>query len=1219
MTIRKLLFVLLLYSLLAGIVAYFRNPDDLKLIFNTWLFLTAVGIAGLLLVVVLQSGIEWWARRRAARSAQPAAEVKASVHEDDAALAGLLREADDQLAQAPVSPGERSMRASGLPLHLIVGPERSGKTAAVHNCGVELRPLAGQVAGGESIVPTQVANLWLGHDSLFCEVGGRVFSSELERFTAFLGVLKSGGSTSGLRALKRGLSLRSVLLVYDSRAFAGTPDQSALSKSAQQIRDRLSAIAAVFGARFPVYVLFTNLDGTVRSDGVPYFSQFFARLGESEAGQVLGVLSPENPPSQQNRVWAEAETKRLSRLFQSVLMRLGDRRMLALAQETEASKKPGIYEFPREFRKIRGPLIQFLVDVFKPDPLKASPWMRGFFFAGTRKTEQLDGASTEMPSVYASRRSQAEATRIFSPQRPGSATEQMSVFSPSASLRLVDRWLFLTELFHTVLGLDQPIVHRMAPAGKFERYRKAVIGTCAACAIFLFLVWTTSFINNWGMVRDMDASVTSVKTASTDLSLANLKALENLRAELEQLDRDDSWIPHWGLYTGDRLKESGLKAYFDRLKLLSLLGINKTLVQHLRKLDTPATYDKLKAHRILSTEACKVDRPFLSKVLMDTTIETHPEVVGTSRALLGKQFDFYIQHLKKEYEPLVQLEEDRTAVAIARDSLSKASGPEKRYQQILGIVRGQVKPLEVSASYAEVLTGSNGVPGEFTKDGRAAFENEVSDGNFRVGDDCVMGSIESAKSVVIGMEAQNQIRSLYYREYAKAWREFLGSYRVKSFSGAKDAASKLGKLADTLKSPLLGIVRLVAINTKFEDKAAAASVLEKAEQGVARSGKVPQPSSGLQKGIAIAKQNMAESGPPLMTAADVTRLFQPAWFTTPQQDLLVDEHNKGYVEGLSKLQQSMENYDSASTVEKPGAIQPARAAAQAATSAYQSLIANFRDTGEDGTTGILSQLLEEPIKHAKVWIPANPEVLLSGKGDGELQKVCSAIGPLLKKYPFDWQSHENATLNEIGNAFAPGQGKVWQYTQQSGAELVVRHGKEWVPNPTPPQGVHVDARLPQFLTRAQQLTDAFFAGGGTQPKFTYKLRPIPGYEGVIKLVLDGTEMDSSATSLQKDFHWPGASPGAEGISGPRVYPGTSPFGKFSGDLWGVFRLFKNADERTLNNPQVQWSQSKGIDGSSQLLKPPAKIEILDFPGGADLFNPKFFEGLRCPQKAVSTN
>jgi hypothetical protein len=39
----------------------------------------------------------------------------------------------------------------------------------------------------------------------------------------------------------------------------------------------------------------------------------------------------------------------------------------------------------------------------------------------------------------------------------------------------------------------------------------------------------------------------------------------------------------------------------------------------------------------------------------------------------------------------------------------------------------------------------------------------------------------------------------------------------------------------------------------------------------------------------------------------------------------------------------------------------------------------------------------------------------------------------------------------------------------------------------------------------------------------------------------------------------------------------------------------------------------------QTINPPARVEFVEFPGGVDLFNPKFFETLTCPGRAVTVN
>ena len=55
-----------------------------------------------------------------------------------------------------------------------------------------------------------------------------------------------------------------------------------------------------------------------------------------------------------------------------------------LSREQDPSQLPGIYEFPREFRKLRLPLVRFLVELCKPSQLNVGPFLRGFYFSGVR-------------------------------------------------------------------------------------------------------------------------------------------------------------------------------------------------------------------------------------------------------------------------------------------------------------------------------------------------------------------------------------------------------------------------------------------------------------------------------------------------------------------------------------------------------------------------------------------------------------------------------------------------------------------------------------------------------------------------------------------------------------------------------------------------------------------------------------------------------------------
>ena len=84
--------------------------------------------------------------------------------------------------------------------------------------------------------------------------------------------------------------------------------------------------------------------------------------------------------------------------------------------------------------------------------------------------------------------------------------------------------------------------------------------------------------------------------------------------------------------------------------------------------------------------------------------------------------------------------------------------------------------------------------GAFTKKGQLLFEDLVAKGNFGSGGEvCVMGT-----SAVLGRalepDARDQLKSLYYRQYADAWRDFLGSFKVIPYKGPEDAAHRLSIL-----------------------------------------------------------------------------------------------------------------------------------------------------------------------------------------------------------------------------------------------------------------------------------------------------------------------------------------------------------------------------------------------------------------------------------------
>ena len=236
--------------------------------------------------------------------------------------------------------------------------------------------------------PRRLCNLWLAKDAIFAEIGGRMFGGELGRWSQLLTALRPQVAVPFWRRLwsetEAPADLRGVIAFCDSKELTGaSSDPQRLERYSRDWQERLRAIAVRFGADFPVYMVVT------KCDKIPFFSDFFRRLPESEVNQVLGcTLSAQvSQTAGPNEVFAEAEAKRLTASFRPLYHALARRRLTHLAHEPNFAQRPGVYEFPRELKRIRSPLVQFLTDVFRPNSLGPSLRLRGYYLIGTRETE----------------------------------------------------------------------------------------------------------------------------------------------------------------------------------------------------------------------------------------------------------------------------------------------------------------------------------------------------------------------------------------------------------------------------------------------------------------------------------------------------------------------------------------------------------------------------------------------------------------------------------------------------------------------------------------------------------------------------------------------------------------------------------------------------------------------------------------------------------------
>jgi type VI secretion system protein ImpL len=1243
---RSVLFFLFLYVVLVWVVAAYRFSGDQMV--EQGLLYTAIGIGALLVFLLLARlipalGRIW--RRLRSRPAPPAPTAAKALHEDEAVLQDMLAQAEAALAAST----HGKVAFASLRVYLVIGPASAGKTSVLQHSGLELELLAGRGDARSAASPTRVANIWYAPDTLFVELAGPVYDSDLARWRQLLAILSGRRPEPRWKSLiKRPAqisALRGVIVVCDLPAFLNSPDQAQLDRQGRHLQERLIAVTEVFGVAAPFYLIFT------KTDSVPYFDDYFHRLSGSIAREPLGCIvsrsavRPDQNGHAASRKQSSPEEKDLMRLFNGLYRCLADRRVVHLAHEIQLQRKSGIYEFPREFKRVRPALVRFVGDIARPHPLRRGPYLRGFYFTGTRHVEQPQlGVSTTTGSFAPTQGSEstqlfrADATQMFRGEgtqilKSGDFLRSRSypdVSSPPGAL--TTEWMFLPEFFtRVVLGDRAPV--QMVASTRARRTGQAAAVIATAVSMLLLTVWLWSWTGNQRLTQDVAraAELQPVRMHNPP-TLDDLRALEQMRqrvARLAAYRREGApWLMRAGLFTGDDLFPEARDVYFRRLYRLLFADVHNQITSSLRKLPSPPApdasdgpaYDRLKAHLMISTGSCNAEPIFLTNVLTSALEEARLVDDEERKKLATDQLAFYSEEL--QFGNPYRLPKDEDACHRAGAYLNAVKGVDRLYRAILSDVEKKLpRPAglsQIAPEYRTVLAGSDEMKSAFTPAGLdLVLKSAREGGTAAASDSCVAAEIGAGQnSADRETERQHAIERLHLANYTEAWRQYLRRFSVLPYRSAGDAARKLEILSGH-RSPVLALLALTANNTNFAAQQPPGTdklkktftkfippVLKKADKNIEKK----------------AQQALADARGSQPDPVSITQVFQPVHYVVPPaSEKWVTEKTAPYTDALAELKVSMQAIARQSDPPDPAVHQAAMAAFEKAQDSVRQIARGFSPVGVEGLDRDVQRLLEEPVRGAKRFIIADIEKANAGKLNGDLQAFCGRIRGVLRKYPFSSRSAEDASMEEFAELLAPGTGEIWKFQASALAELVAYEGGQWKASPA--AKAKPTPELIDFLNRAQMLSNAFFSGASKTPRLTYSLRP--RFDGsaenlAIELEIDGKSVAFTKQSqLQRQFVWPaGAGVKAGAVGRVKVGPSFAyPFAS-RGGLWGVFRIFGDAEPRPAGEKTAQWKYARGSDGRREPIEPPVRLDIVEFPGGVDLFNPSVFEGLRCPVKAV---
>lgn len=1138
--------VVIIAAALAFGIALLMHLQGLTYIIFVSLILL-IGIAAAIIIIVMHHR----ARKKALEGEGASTEAKAE-------LDLLLNDANRKLRES--QQGAKTLEF--LPLIYILGDADSAKTTTVLQSGLEPELLSGAVPQDATRVPTQVLNLWYTRVAAFLEIG-----QNIRQNNALLARLVHRTRATAYRsAFGSGAPPRAVVVCVSADQLLQPGSSDALIASARGTGAQLREMSRILGMQVPVYVIVTKLDR------VPHFEQYVRNLSEDEARQVLGSSLGRIDSSA--GTYADQASRSLSAAFDSLVFKLGGFRVEMLDRENDPGSIPGVYEFPREFGKLRKNLSQYLVELCKPSQLSANPYLRGFYFTGVRARIVERVSTPAAPAaVEAPVAKDAGATQFLNlAALRASAASQVA--APVVTSARVPQWTFLPRLLPEVILADKSALAPTRQSAPARLFRRILYGTLAfTFALFTFFV-LLSYFKNAALERRIRDDAHALQAAGADSisvpSVTDLHNLDDLRQIILQLNEYQQNGPplsyRFGLYQGDTLRDSARHIYFDRFRPFFLNATQTAFVQHLKSLpDAPLAtsdtssyrdaYDPLKAYLITTSHNEKSQPAFLTPIFLKYWIGTRP-IDPDQQQLAQKQIDFYGDELL--HQPPYQINPDLVLVAHTQSYLSKFLANTRVYQNMLNDAdKKNPHGVDFNKQYPDAVhfvSDSHVVRGAFTRDGFSFMQDALQHPErYAQGETWVLGD-QGAANLDIASLARD-LTAQYSTEYLKEWHQFLLSAHVAPCGGIKEAPKELDALSKPA-SPILELFSVVSHNTAVADPAIKSS-------------------------------------------------FQPAQIVVDPnaKDQLIGPGNKDYIKALGDLGLNLEQAASSNPAigtDPTAFAQQISPAILAARQAVKTATMGFNVDKDNHTETLVANLMSAPIDCIERTQPSPGAA--AGAGGA---KVCAAINTLLAKYPFGNNASSQATLPEIDIVFAPDTGVLWGTLNKDLKPFLTQAGAQFVQAPNAPAALN--PRFVTYINHAARVSNVLYAPGQKSAAFTFTLHFIPG-GGVTNATfdVDGQRIATGANSQQ--FTWNGATAQkaslvAEGQEVP-----------FTGK-WSVFQLVRAAArishsatgyklEYPINTATTIAGRTVGANGS--------KVATFELSGpGADLLVGDGFTGLTC--------
>lgn len=1015
-----------------------------------------------------------------------------------------------------------------LPWFMIAGPPNTGKTSLLLSAGMTFNALPSQRRADQNLLrPTGSCDWRLTDQAVWIDTAGRYQTEggkpqwaradgaqsalEAEMAGALQGDNRDEwlGLVGTLKKYRKKRPLDGLVLAVSASWLIGL-NEAEIEQQAQVLRDRLDQLTAGTGARFPVYLVFTQ------SDLIPGFAPFFKHLNQTQRAQVWGATIP--------LAQAEAGAALFDTEFDYLLASLMRRRMLRMNGADKPAEQLQVFDFPLYFNQTRRKLGLFTMALFRQSLASGKPLFRGFYFA-----------SCPAPS---------------NKQAAAAADDQ-------DESRIINPGYFAEDFFREVVLRDKDLAASFQETqAQPNRHRKLMLAAAALAGLCLFLTvgMVVSFFNNRSLIElaktqgdellgqfkpanagagnlsnpsavqtpPRDGNAAGSGPAVTQGGLNSLNSLLDVISKIDgQIESRIGSLPYrFGLYSGEDLRPRLREIYFEFVSQRFLTPALNDLSQRLDQ-TSPAQnnsgeqgvdqeqlyYDMLKAYKMGERQA------YVEPVFWREQLAGHwrePATLGEKRHLVYFTDQAGLSDEDDGSVPRPQIDDER--VKAARRKLQNYAVEKLVYNQIIRDIEKQGQPYYLrditKGQFGSELidnAGSQSAPYAFTKQAYykyaqgTAWLNVYEELKERNENDYVL----DRKSEYERVEPES-LRLRYQADYVTAWQKFLGDLRVKNFDRKKDAVEALEVLS--------------------QENSAFAAILKAVEDQTTLS--KPPISTGF---IGWLKSWTMKK---LKADTKVEVDFSP----------LRTFNISGY---LGKLKETQNKLRAAYGDEW-------RQVANLKDDAnFQAAMAQTRDSllplKSSNATKPVADLLERPLKNIDVGLGKG----LSADLNQAWNKVLSTARQLEARYPFtDSSIHvQSAELRQYLN---PVNGELSQFYERIKNDLDGSPGRL-----TPRNRDQFNPQFIDYLNGMLSLRDTLFPANSEQPKldFTVSLKPPPGVTAEIILGDTRVRSDGGALQVQNAF-WPPS--GTLGVTINRIQDDMPIQLQQYPDTWGLFRMLANA-------------------------------------------------------------